>query len=212
MIFNTIVHHIIYHSMILYYHIRTYHHNPCTIYKINHIQFWIVLYWIVVCFGRIRLVHQLDICPQKRFPRTKVPFGSFWGGTVWRRRFTAVTEVSLLAHFHTVPTHLRLHLMRSNSDTGLQTDLKANVKVIIIIHSPVAFLSTQVLLHQNIKPWYHLIFLLVRTVTSGLDSKNGNLNPILETGIPKIPKLPTTHSLDNMKTSGFHQLIWIKLD
>lgn len=43
--------------------------------------------------------------------------------------------------------------MRSNSDTGLQTDLKANVKVIIIIISPVAFLSTQVLLHQKIEPW-----------------------------------------------------------
>lgn len=169
-------------------------------------MFWMVLYWIVVCFGRIRLVHQLDIRPQKRFPRTKVPFGSFWGGVVWRRRFTAVTEDSLLAHFHTVPTHLTLHLMRSNSDTGNRSP---SVKVIIIILSPVAFLSTQVLLHQKIEPWYHLIYLFVRTVTSGLASKN--LNPILETGKPKIPKLPITHSLDNMKRSGFHQLIWIGL-
>lgn len=82
MIFNTIVHHIIYHSMILYYHFRTYHHNPCTIYKINHIQFWMVLYWIVVCFGRIRLVHQLDIRPPKQVSPNE---STFWILLGWRR-------------------------------------------------------------------------------------------------------------------------------
>lgn len=171
-------------------------------------MFWMVLYWIVVCFGRIRLVHQLDIRPQKKVSPNE---STFWILLGWRR----VTSTFHRRHWG-FPAGTFPHSSDAPDvafDEVQQWHRFANrspsVKVIIIILSPVAFLSTQVLLHQKIEPWYHLIYLFVRTVTSGLASKN--LNPILETGKPKIPKLPITHSLDNMKRSGFHQLIWIGL-
>ncbi len=122
--YNIIIYHIILYiipnSIIQCSHIKAYHHNPCAMYQIDSIQFFMVLYWIVMCFGRIRLLPPT----RKGFPERKYLLDPF--GVTWRRRFTAVTEDSLLAHFDTVPTHLRLHLMRSDSDAGLQTDLQVS--------------------------------------------------------------------------------------